>query len=128
MIKRDWKKIWLLGIITGGLYNWYIVFCMYNDIRKMESQTKQSDSSIVLFFLLSLCTGSLFAFFVSYAYHKKALALAKAYNIKLSIKSPFVFAVIVMYIPIISYMIPIKNHNKLIDAYKSSYGFRAFNN
>lgn len=125
MIKRDWKKIWILGILTGGIYNWYIIYCMQNDIKKMENQTKQSESNAFLFFLLSICTGSLFAFFVCYAYHKKALSLAKAYNIKLSVNSPLVFAFITMYIPVISYMIPIKNHNKLIDAYESNYNYRA---
>lgn len=125
MIKRDWKKLFLYGILTAGLYNWYVIYCMQNDIKLMEKQTKQNTGNFALFFLLSVCTGSLFAFFACYTYHKKALALAKAYNIELAIKSPLVFAFIAMYIPIISYMIPIKNHNKLIDGYQSSYGFRA---
>lgn len=124
MVKRDWKKIWILGILTGGLYNCYIIYCMYEDIKKMEKQTNQNSMNIVLFFLLTICTGSLFAFFACYSYHKKALALAESYNIELTINSPFIFALIAMYVPVISYMIPIKNHNKLIDGYESSYAFR----
>ena len=124
MIKRDWKKIWILGIITGGVYNWYVIWCMYNDIKKMESQTNTNTTNLFLYLLLSVCTGSLFAFFVCYMYDKKALALAKAYNVKISVKSPVVFALIAMYVPIISYMIPINNHNKLIDGFESSVKYQ----
>ncbi|MBO5065991.1 MAG: DUF4234 domain-containing protein [Clostridia bacterium] len=124
MVKRDWKKIWILGIITGGVYNWYVIWCMYNDIKKMENQTNNNNMNFVLYLLLSVCTGSLFAFFVCYTYHKKALALAKTYNVEISIKSPVIFALVAMYLPIISYMIPIKNHNKLIEGYETSYAYK----
>lgn len=125
MIKRDWKKIWFLGILTAGVYNWYIVYCMHSDITKMEEDANKNTMNSVLFLLLSFCTGSLFAFVESYVYYKKALALAETYKIKLSLKSPLIYAFIVMYVPVLSYMIPIKDHNKLIDAYESKYGFRA---
>ena len=124
MVKRDWKKIFIFGILTGGLYNWYIIYSMYIDIKQMEEQTNNQKMSMITFFLLSICTGSLFAFFACYTYHKKALTLAETYNTKIKISSPFIFALIAMYVPVLSYMIPITNHNKLIDGYQSSYAFR----
>lgn len=124
MVKRDWKKVWILGILTGGLYNWYIVNSMLNDVKVMEDKTNSKQSNMFLFFLLSICTGSLFAFIMCYSYHKKALKLAEIYNVKLSINSPFLFSIIAMYIPVISFLIPINNHNKLIEGYEQSYAYR----
>lgn len=126
MIKRDWKKVFLMEIITGGLYTLYVVYCMHKDIEEMEHQTNQKPMNVLIYFLLCVCTGSLFAFVYAYNYHKRALALAKAYHIELSIKSPLLFA-LVMYVPVVSFMVMINNHNKLIDGYQSSYGFRSAN-
>lgn len=124
MEKRDWKKIWLYGFITGGLYNWYVIYAMQNELGVMERQTKQNSMNLVFFYLLSFTTGSLYAFFVAYTYQRRALALAKAYGIDLWVKSPFIFALIVMYVPIFSYILMISNHNKLIDSYESGYAYR----
>lgn len=124
MEKLDWKKFFILDLLTAGLYGWYVIYRMYSDIKQMESQVKSNKLNPFLFLLLSLCTGSLFAFVVCYTYHKKSLELAKIYNIKLAISSPFIFAFITMYIPIFNIVLPIKNHNRLIDGYNSSYGFR----
>lgn len=124
MVKRDWKKIWILGIITGGIYNWYIIWSMHNDLHKMEQKTNQQGMNWILFFLLSFCTGTLFAFIEGYIYHKKALALAKTYNVKLAIKSPVLYSLIAMYVPIFSYKLVIDNHNKLIEGYEASYAYK----
>ncbi|MGN0468527.1 MAG: DUF4234 domain-containing protein [Acutalibacteraceae bacterium] len=123
MVKRDWKKVFLMEILTGGLYTLYVVYCMHNDIEEMEKQTNKKQMNVIIYFLLCVCTGSLFAFIYAYSYHKRALALAKSYNVKLAIKSPLLFA-LVMYVPVVSFMVMIKNHNKLIDGYETSYGFR----
>ncbi|MGN0534638.1 MAG: DUF4234 domain-containing protein [Eubacterium sp.] len=120
LTKRNWAMCWLLSMITGGIYTAYIVFVEICDLKAMDDDTEENYTlHLVLFCLLFVCTASIAGFIAFWIYQKKAVELGKKYNLNLKPRSGFIYALI-MYVPILSYWINIKNHNALIDAYQNS--------
>lgn len=120
LTKRNWAMCWLLSMITGGIYTAYIVFVEICDLKAMDDDTEENYTlHLVLFCLLFVCTASIAGFVAFWIYQKKAVELGKKYNLDLKPRSGFIYALI-MYVPILSYWINIKNHNALIDAYQNS--------
>lgn len=117
--KQEWWKVFLLSVLTGGLYCTYYWYAIYRDVNKMESNSEESHTiHYILYLLLDIFTGSVSGFIFMIIYYKKACAIAETNSVTLRPKSALVYALI-MYIPILSFVILVKNHNKLIDAYEN---------
>lgn len=124
LTKRNWAMCWLLSMITCGIYTAYIVFVEICDLKAMDDDTEKNNTlHLVLFCLLFVCTASLAGFIAFWIYQKKAVELGKKYNVNIKPRSGFIYALI-MYIPILSYWVNIRNHNALIDAYQNSLNNR----
>ncbi len=116
--KQEWWKVFLLSVVTGGLYCTYYWYAIYRDVNKMENNSEESNSvSYILYLLLDIFTGSLAGLVFMMIYYKKACAIAKKNSITLKPRSVIIYALI-MYVPILSFVVLVKNHNKLIDAYE----------
>lgn len=117
---RNWAMCWMLSLVTGGLYTAYLVYAELFDLRVMDDETEENRTlHIVLFCLLFVCTASLAGFIAFWIYQKKAVELGKKYGLNLKPRSGFVYSIL-MYVPVVSYLINVQNHNKLITAYKNS--------
>lgn len=116
--KQEWWKVFLLSIVTGGVYCTYYWYAIYRDVNKMENNSEESNSiPYILYLLLDIFTGSLAGLVFMMIYYKKACAIAEKNSITLKPRSAIIYALI-MYIPILSFVVLVKNHNKLIDAYE----------
>ena len=121
--ERNWVEVLLLSLVSGGLYTTYIWFAEFRDIVYIESNGKETkETPFIVYLLLFLFTGSLYGFVLMIIYQKKAVSIGDNCGIKIKPRSGFLYALI-MYIPIISFVIGINNHNKLVKSYKENLNF-----
>lgn len=117
--KQEWWKVFLLSVATGGIYCTYYWYSIYRDVIKMENNGEDNGvMSYILYLLLDICTGSIAGFVFMILYYKKACAVADKNSVTLKPKSALVYALI-MYIPVVSFIVLVKNHNKVIEAYEN---------
>ncbi len=120
MKTRNWAMCWLLSMLTCGVYTAYIVFAEICDLKTMDDDTEDNYTlHLVLFCLLFVCTASIAGFIAFWIYQKKAVELGKRYNISIRPRSGFIYSLL-MYVPVFSYWLNVKNHNALIEAYKNA--------
>lgn len=118
---RNWALCWLLSLVTCGLYTAYLVYAEICELKAMDEETEENRTlHIVLFCLLFVCTASIAGFIAFWIYHKKAVELGKKYGVKLKPRSGFIYSLL-MYVPVFSYWLNIRNHNALITAYRNSF-------
>lgn len=116
--KQEWWKVFLLSVVTGGIYCTYYWYSIYRDVVRMENNSEENGvMSYILYLLLDICTGSIAGFVFMIMYYKKACEIANRNSVELRPRSAFVYALI-MYIPVVSFIVLVKNHNKVIDAYE----------
>ena len=123
--ERNWLKDLALSIATCGVYATWIWFCQFRAIDKISS-SKNPDEKLkdkllpfIIFFVLELCTGTLYGFILMIMYRKKHIQLCDSYNIKTRPRSGFIYALL-MYIPFFSFYLDAKEYNKLIREYNKS--------
>lgn len=116
--KQEWWKVFLLSVVTGGLYCTYYWYSIYRDVNRMENNSGESNLiPYILYLLLDIFTGSIAGFIFMIIYYKKACAIAEKNSVILKPRTAIIYALI-MYVPIVSFVVLVKNHNKLIDAYE----------
>ena len=122
--ERNWLKDLALSIGTCGIYTTWIWFCQFRAIDRIsdnldaKEDTKDKLLPFIIFFILEICSGTLYGFILMIMYRKKAVKLCDGYNVKTRPRSPFIYALL-MYVPIYSFYIDAKEYNKLIREYNN---------
>lgn len=125
MFKEEtWWQVMLLSIITlggFGVYYWYRQMKEIEliEINQMNKQVDR-DISFIWFLLLYYVSATIAGFVFVIVYYKRLVTVAKElYGINLNPKSAIIYSIL-MYVPVYSWYLSVKNHNKVIAMYKHS--------
>lgn len=117
-------KLALLSIVTAGGYGVYYWYRQMKEVETIEinQMHKSVDKNIpfILFLLLYYLSATIAGFVFVVIYYQRLVVVAKeVYDIDLKPKDAFIYALL-MYVPIYSWYLSVKNHNKVIAMY--NYG------
>jgi len=116
--EEKWWQVCLLSIVSAGGYGCYYRYRQLKEIRTIETrQQVENKIPFFLYLLLFYASATIAGIVLEVIYYKKVLAVAKdAFDIDLKPRSAYIYAVL-MYVPIFSWYLNVKNHNKVIALY-----------
>ncbi len=119
----------LLTIITCGIYSYWFVYTMAQDVNEACEGDGESTSGLVAFILLSFITCGIYALIWYYKLANRLAANASRYGLSFqengtTVLMWYIFGIVLCGIgPFIAMNILIKNTNKICDGYNRAHGF-----
>lgn len=117
MKKFNWVKCWLLPCITFGIYNLYMWIVMSSNSNKMAEA--HGVKKIIPFFpalLLGCITFGIVSIVWAFQFQQQQINIARACGTKTSpVQNSFVL-VLLMCVPIYSWIVLCGNYNRNVDA------------
>ena len=118
--EQVWWQNLLLSIVTAGAYKTYIWYREYAEVRTIKTR-KQVENKIpfILFLLLYYASATIAGFVFMAMYYKRLTAVVEdIYEEAVNPKNAFLYSLL-MYVPIYSFYLNAKNHNKLLQLYNA---------
>ena len=118
MKRLNWIMMWLVGIVTLGIYKIYAFYTMNQQQNKMAEQLgEQKLMNFIGVFFLGLVTCGIFPLVWMYQFMKQQKTLADAKGVQLAPCDNPILLWLLMIVPIYSIYVVCDNHNKLCDVY-----------
>lgn len=119
--EEEWWLVMLLSIVTAGGYGIYYWYRQMIEVKTIEMhQQVENKFPFLLFLLLYYASATIAGFVFVVIYYQRLVAVAKeAFDIDLKPGNAYVYAIL-MYVPVYSWYLSVKNHNKVIALYNDS--------
>lgn len=129
MTNRGLLKYILFTVLTLGIYGYYFVYKMAQDMNTMCEDDDQKTGGLIAFILLSIVTLGIYGIYWWYKIANRVYLNAPRYSIAVAEKgSSFLLWYLLGFLSfgifsLVGYHIVIRNVNSLAAAYNRSHGF-----